>query len=93
MLQTCFAFRLAVMLNKKFRFTITFQFLVSTLVVCFTLYQLTRTSGKIIEVGLYMSCMLTQIFLYCWYGNEVKLKVSRNRYFCSIHTFSYIWFM
>ncbi|XP_028047933.1 odorant receptor 49b [Monomorium pharaonis] len=23
---------------------------------------------------MYMSCMLIQIFLYCWYGNEVKLK-------------------
>ncbi|RLU18915.1 ObirOr5-E19 [Ooceraea biroi] len=67
-------FKFAFMLNKKFRFTITFQFLVSTLVVCFTLYQLTKTSGKFVEIGLYMSCMLTQIFLYCWYGNEVKLK-------------------
>ncbi|XP_032691309.1 putative odorant receptor 92a [Odontomachus brunneus] len=62
------------LMNKKFRFTITFQFMVSTLVVCFTLYQLSKTSAKFVELGLYMSCMLTQIFLYCWYGNEVKLK-------------------
>ena len=68
-------FRFAFLLNKKFRFTITFQFIVSTLVVCFTLYQLTKTSGKFVELGMYMSCMLTQIFLYCWYANEVKLKV------------------
>ncbi|XP_011143692.2 putative odorant receptor 92a [Harpegnathos saltator] len=61
-------------MNKKFRFTITFQFIVSTLVICFTMYQLSKTSAKFIELGLYMSCMLTQIFLYCWYGNEVKLK-------------------
>ncbi|XP_029665583.1 odorant receptor 94a-like [Formica exsecta] len=66
--------KFALLLNKKFRFTISFQFLVSTLVVCFTLYQLTKTSGKFVELGMYMSCMLTQIFLYCWYGNEVKLK-------------------
>ncbi|XP_011694270.1 PREDICTED: putative odorant receptor 71a, partial [Wasmannia auropunctata] len=67
-------FKFAFILNKKFRFTITFQFIVSTLVVCFTLYQLTKTSGKFVELGMYMSCMLTQIFLYCWYANEVKLK-------------------
>ncbi|XP_072754227.1 uncharacterized protein [Anoplolepis gracilipes] len=66
--------KFAYLLNKKFRFTISFQFLVSTLVVCFTLYQLTKTSEKFVELGMYMSCMLTQIFLYCWYGNEVKLK-------------------
>lgn len=63
------------MVNKKFRFTITLQFIISTLVVCVTLYQLTKTNAKIIQLGLYMSCMLTQIFLYCWYGNEVRLKV------------------
>ncbi|KAF3054570.1 Odorant receptor 027 [Nylanderia fulva] len=66
--------KFAFMVNKKFRFTITFQFIVSTLVVCITLYQLTKTNAKVIQLGLYMSCMLTQIFLYCWYGNEVKLK-------------------
>lgn len=79
-------FRFALLLNKKFRFTISFQFLVSTLVVCFTLYQLTKTSGKFVELGMYMSCMLTQIFLYCWYGNEVKLKVCAFENFM----FSYI---
>jgi len=63
------------MMNKKFRLTITFQFIVSTMVVCVTLYQLTKTNANVIQLGLYMSSMLTQIFLYCWYGNEVKLKV------------------
>ncbi|XP_070518393.1 odorant receptor 4-like [Cardiocondyla obscurior] len=66
--------KFAVMVNKKFRLTITLQFVVSTLVVCVTLYQLTKANAKIIQSGLYMSCMLTQIFLYCWYGNEVRLK-------------------
>jgi len=63
------------MVNKKFRLTITLQFIVSTLVVCAILYQITKTNAKIIQLVLYMSCMLTQIFLYCWYGNEVRLKV------------------
>ncbi|XP_070156654.1 putative odorant receptor 85d isoform X1 [Polyergus mexicanus] len=70
-------FELAFTVNEKFRFTITIQFIVSTLVVCFNLYQLTRTTTskeKYIQLALYMCSMLTQIFFYCWYGNEVKLK-------------------
>ncbi|XP_025163679.1 odorant receptor 49b-like [Harpegnathos saltator] len=26
------------------------------------------------QLIMYMCCMLSQIFFYCWYGNEVKLK-------------------
>ncbi|XP_011705964.1 PREDICTED: odorant receptor 49b-like [Wasmannia auropunctata] len=48
----------------------------STLVVCFSLYQISKTTAKAkyIEMTLYISCMLTQIFFYCWYGNELKIK-------------------
>ncbi|XP_026828395.1 odorant receptor 46a-like isoform X2 [Ooceraea biroi] len=70
-------FNFAFLVNEKFRFTITIQFIVSTLVVCFNLYQLTRvttSNEKYMQLVLYMCCMLTQIFFYCWYGNEVKLK-------------------
>ncbi|KAL0116278.1 hypothetical protein PUN28_011243 [Cardiocondyla obscurior] len=70
-------FDFAVTINDKFRFTIASQFIMSTLVVCFTLYQLTRstsTNAKYIQLALYMCSMLTQIFFFCWYGNEVKLK-------------------
>ncbi|EFN69805.1 Putative odorant receptor 94a, partial [Camponotus floridanus] len=73
MQHTCIS-KFAFMVNEKFRLIITVQFIVSTLVVCVTLYQLTKTNAKVLELVLYMSCMLTQIFLYCWYGNEVKLK-------------------
>jgi len=66
------------MVNERFRLTITIQFLVSMLVMCFILHQLTQTSvlsATFIKIILYMFCMLTQISFYCWYGNEVKLKV------------------
>ncbi|XP_029665585.1 odorant receptor 22c-like [Formica exsecta] len=68
--------RFAFMVNKKFRFIITVQFVVSMLVVCFNLHQLTQMdiNAKYIQIMLYMCCMLTQISFYCWYGNEVKLK-------------------
>lgn len=70
--------RYAFRLNNKFRMTIAMQFIVSTLVVCSNLYQMTKSStvnASYLPLLLYMSCMLTQIFIYCWYGNKVKLKV------------------
>ncbi|KAH0947020.1 OrE20 [Eciton burchellii] len=70
-------YNFALLVNNKFRFTISIQFIVSTLVVCFNLYQITKattSSTKYVQLAFYMSSMLTQIFFYCWYGNEVKLK-------------------
>ncbi|XP_011640459.1 odorant receptor Or1-like [Pogonomyrmex barbatus] len=70
-------FDFAIMVNAKFRFTIAVQFMVSTLVMCFNLYQFTRSTtsnAKYVQLILYMCSMLTQIFFYCWYGNEVKTK-------------------
>ncbi|XP_077264620.1 odorant receptor 46a-like [Temnothorax americanus] len=67
----------ALKLNSKFKMTIAMQFIVSTLVVCSNLYQMTKSTAlnaSYLPLLLYMSCMLTQIFIYCWYGNEVKLK-------------------
>ncbi|XP_011640454.2 odorant receptor Or1-like [Pogonomyrmex barbatus] len=62
------------LVNEKFRMTIVIQFIVSTLVVCFNLYQFTKSITKYMQLIMYMGCMLSQIFFYCWYGNEVKLK-------------------
>ncbi|XP_025265984.1 odorant receptor Or1-like [Camponotus floridanus] len=70
-------FKYALRLNKKFRMTIAMQFIVSMMVICSNLYQMTKSStvdASYLPLLLYMSCMLTQIFIYCWYGNEVKLK-------------------
>ncbi|XP_014476207.1 PREDICTED: odorant receptor 46a, isoform A-like [Dinoponera quadriceps] len=69
-------YRLAHDINEKFRFIIAVQFIVSTLVVCSNLYRLARAelSPKYIPLALYTICMLIQILIYCWYGNEVKLK-------------------
>nr|XP_012230503.1 PREDICTED: odorant receptor Or1-like [Linepithema humile] len=69
-------YKFAYMINEKFRFIIVVQFAVSTLVVCSNLYRLAETtlSAKYIPLILYTCCMFTQILIYCWYGNEVKLK-------------------
>jgi len=30
---------------------------------------------KFVPLAMYTGSMLAQIFIYCWFGNEVKLKV------------------
>ncbi|XP_034178500.2 odorant receptor 10 [Osmia lignaria lignaria] len=65
------------MINKEFKMIVFVQFTVSTLVVCFTLYVLLMTNDvnvKFAKMIMYACSMLVQIFFFCWYGNEVKLK-------------------
>ncbi|XP_012060024.1 PREDICTED: putative odorant receptor 85d [Atta cephalotes] len=61
--------------NKRFTRTIAFQFVASTFVVCSNLYQLTRTKLIVdfIAFFAYTLCILVQIFIYCWFGNKLKL--------------------
>ena len=69
--------RFAYTMNEKFRIIIAVQFIASMLVVCSNLYRLAKTtlSPKYIPLMLYTICMCSQILIYCWYGNEIKLKV------------------
>ncbi|KAK2576114.1 hypothetical protein KPH14_007447 [Odynerus spinipes] len=70
-------YNFAATVNHKFQFIIFIQFFISTSIVCFTLYQLTKFpafSLDLLKTVLYMGCVLTQIYLYCWYGNLVTLK-------------------
>ncbi|XP_018403363.1 PREDICTED: putative odorant receptor 92a [Cyphomyrmex costatus] len=62
--------------NKRFTRIIAFQFVASTFVVCSNLYQLTRTKliMDFIAFFSYTICVLVQIFIYCWFGNKLKLK-------------------
>ncbi|XP_071572228.1 odorant receptor 94a-like [Temnothorax nylanderi] len=69
-------FRLAFIVNEKFRLAITIQFTLTTLMICFCLYEIRIATTKVkhIEIILYMACLLIQYFFYCWYGNELKIK-------------------
>lgn len=42
------------------------------------------------QLILYTCSMLSQIFLYCWYGNEVKLRVCRFKKKKNISSFNYL---
>ncbi|XP_011882884.1 PREDICTED: uncharacterized protein LOC105570367 [Vollenhovia emeryi] len=69
----------AYMVNRRFAKIIALQFAVSMLVVCANLYKLASIptlmlNGGLVTLILYTACMLSQIFLYCWFGNELKLK-------------------
>lgn len=73
--------RYAFRLNSVFRKTIAIQFAVSMMVVCSNLYQMTKTTAlNAVPLLLYMVSFLAQILIYCWYGNEVKLKVRVIKY-------------
>ncbi|XP_071631675.1 putative odorant receptor 85d [Temnothorax longispinosus] len=66
----------AQVVNTRFTKIVGFQFMASTMVICCNLYQLTKStlSANHVQLIMYTSCMLTQIFIYCWFGNKVKLK-------------------
>ncbi|XP_050463462.1 odorant receptor 22c-like [Cataglyphis hispanica] len=66
----------ASVVNERFAKIIAIQFITSTLVVCSNLYQLAQStlSAEYLPLVLYTICMLIEIFIYCWFGNEVKLK-------------------
>nr|XP_033331544.1 odorant receptor Or1-like [Megalopta genalis] len=71
--------RFANMVNNEFRAVMFIQFVQSTAVLCFGLYQLmmSELDGNLADIAFYITCLLLQIFYFCWFGNEVKLKSSQ----------------
>ncbi|XP_076223499.1 putative odorant receptor 92a [Nomia melanderi] len=69
-------YKYATMVNSQFKVIVLGQSLVSMTTISVNLYQLTQRDlgSKLLEVILYSFNTLVQIFYYCWYGNEVKLK-------------------
>ncbi|XP_070156630.1 odorant receptor 94a-like isoform X2 [Polyergus mexicanus] len=69
-------YKFAYMINEKFRVIIAVQFTTSMLVVCSNLYQMAKITlgAEYIPLMLYTFCVSLQILIYCWYGNEVRLK-------------------
>jgi len=74
------------------------------MVICSNLFRILiaideNDYATIIAMSVYTSAILVQIFLYCWFGNEVKLKarislkviplvhqISRQRQLDNTHT-------
>nr|XP_022910154.1 odorant receptor 4-like [Onthophagus taurus] len=75
--------KLILNLNKEFNDVYTFailaQFTTSVLIICVILYQisvLSVTSMVFFSMINYLFCMMLQLSVYCWHGNEVILKSS-----------------
>ncbi|XP_077264586.1 odorant receptor 46a-like isoform X2 [Temnothorax americanus] len=70
-------FEFAQLVNINFTKIIGFQFTASVMITCTNLYQLTKSTFNADHFSLitFTGAMLTQIFIYCWFGNKVKLKV------------------
>ncbi|KAG7189248.1 hypothetical protein KM043_008808 [Ampulex compressa] len=54
------------------------QFVISSTVLCLSVYKMSTKdllSLDFVWCSSYVGCMLMQVYLYCWYGNEVTLKV------------------
>nr|XP_012143129.1 PREDICTED: odorant receptor 45a [Megachile rotundata] len=68
--------KFATAVNEVFTAIISIQFIVNTFALCFNHYRLSQLEfgAKFGEAAAFMFCVLAQIFYYCWYGNEVKLK-------------------
>ncbi|XP_019885150.2 odorant receptor 49b-like [Camponotus floridanus] len=73
-----YIYKFAHTVNAAFTMMIFVQFSLISLVLCMSVYKLsTITSLFTLDFAhtfSYLCSMLMQIFLYCWYGNEVTLK-------------------
>ncbi|XP_029669165.1 putative odorant receptor 71a [Formica exsecta] len=73
-----YIYKFAYMVNAAFTVMMFIQFSLISLVLCMSVYRLsTMTSLFTLDFAYmfsYLCSMLMQIFLYCWYGNEVTLK-------------------
>ncbi|XP_015432300.1 PREDICTED: odorant receptor 94a-like [Dufourea novaeangliae] len=70
-------YKLAAMVNDTLNLTIFAQFFGSFLALCLSLIKLIKEntlSTQVISLLFFVVMIMTQSFLYCWYGNEVTLK-------------------
>ncbi|XP_012060575.1 PREDICTED: odorant receptor Or2-like [Atta cephalotes] len=64
-------------INAVFTLMISVQFTISSTVLCLSIYKMLTKNLLSLEFAWsssYLGCMLMQIYLYCWFGNEVTLK-------------------
>ncbi|XP_015180561.1 PREDICTED: odorant receptor Or1-like [Polistes dominula] len=72
-----YVYKFAQKINDVFTLMIFMQFTLSSTVLCMSVYKLSTKdliSFDFLWTFCYLACMLIQLFLYCWYGNEVTLR-------------------
>nr|CAH7768516.1 unnamed protein product [Callosobruchus chinensis] len=63
-----------------FTISILGQFVVSVIIICTTMFEMTLVpfmSLKFVSLVLYQYCMLMEIFILCYFGNEVIIESNR----------------
>ncbi|RZC41867.1 7tm 6 domain containing protein, partial [Asbolus verrucosus] len=69
--------------NNCFNWIIFLQFFASSLSISLTLFQMTVViplTNEFNSLFSFVSAMLVEIFIYCWFGNEVEIKSSNVPY-------------
>ncbi|KAF3054237.1 Odorant receptor 030 [Nylanderia fulva] len=64
-------------IQSLFVWTVAALFFFSLITLCTSIYQMSKTkllSPEFFTFILYLGSIMFQIFLYCWYGNELDLK-------------------
>ncbi|XP_034939938.1 odorant receptor Or1-like [Chelonus insularis] len=72
-------FQFAETLNGVFGFVFLIQFTISATVICVTVYSMSKLdlgSSDLTPMTMYLTCMLYQLFLFCYAGSEVITKSS-----------------
>ncbi|XP_049837888.1 odorant receptor Or2-like [Schistocerca gregaria] len=75
-------------LEQLLNMIILFQFLGGTIIICVTLYQSSAKTGEVTtmcKLQLYLSTMLSEIFMYCWYADGIvqqSARLARSAYSC-----------
>ncbi|XP_070161895.1 odorant receptor 67a-like [Polyergus mexicanus] len=72
-----YVYRFAERINTVFTLMILVQFSISSTVLCLSIYKMSTKSLLSFEFAwslTYLGSMLMQIYLYCWFSNEVTLK-------------------
>ncbi|KAJ3656616.1 hypothetical protein Zmor_015679 [Zophobas morio] len=70
------------------------QFFVSVFIICITMFEMSllpALSLQFLSMVIYQACILLEIFLWCYYGNEVILKstnLTTSAYMCGWVEFS-----
>ncbi|KAJ3656615.1 hypothetical protein Zmor_015678 [Zophobas morio] len=71
-----------------FTASITGQFVVGVVIVCMSMFQMSLVSVSSFQffgMFIYQSCVLLEIYLWCFYGNEVIMKsdqLTQSAYMC-----------
>lgn len=82
-------YRYAKKVNSIFNEMLFVQFFGSILVLCTSVYYISThiTESEVMGILMYTTSMFVQIFIYCWSGNEVMLKVRQVKSYIYIYTY------